>query len=160
MWVINKLTNRSIMKLRVIICLALFQLSTVTINAQEFADDIIGVWLTNGKEPAKIKIYKSNNKFYGMIIWLQNPEKDGKPRVDANNPDESKRDRQIIGLEILNGFKFEKDDKEYSGGKIYDPESGKTYNCQLSLRSRKTLKVRGYVGWSLFGRTETWSRSN
>ena len=148
------------MKLRFIICLALFQLSALTINAQEFADDIIGVWLTNGKEPAKIQIFKSHDKFYGRIIWLQNPEKDGKPRVDANNPDESKRNQQIMGLSILNGFKFDKDDKEYTGGKIYDPESGKTYNCQLSLRSRKTLKVRGYVGWSLFGRTETWTRSN
>lgn len=148
------------MKFQFILCLVIFQLSAVAINAQEFADDIIGVWLTNGKEPAKIQIYKSRDKFYGRIIWLQNPEKDGKPRVDEHNPDEGKRSQQILGLAILNGFKFDKEDKEYSGGKIYDPESGKTYNCQLSLRSRKTLKVRGYVGWSLFGRTELWTRSN
>src|SRR5690242_17523416 len=127
------------MRLKHIVCLALFQLTVTIITAQEFADDIIGVWLTGGDEPAKIQIYKSYDKFYGRIIWLQNPEKDGKPRVDAHNPDESKRNRQIIGLGILNGFKFDKDDKEYHGGKIYDPESGKTYSCQMSLRSKNTL---------------------
>ena len=148
------------MKLKLVICLAIFQLFSAAVTAQEYADDIIGIWLTNGKEPAKIQIYKSYDKFYGKIIWLQNPEKDGKARVDANNPDESKRNRPIISLGILNGFKFDRDDKEYTGGKIYDPESGKTYNCQLSLRSKNTLKVRGYVGWSLFGRTEMWTRVN
>jgi uncharacterized protein (DUF2147 family) len=148
------------MKFNLIICLAIFQLFAGVISAQDFADDIIGVWLTNGKEPAKIQIYKSYDKFYGRIIWLQNPEKDGKPRVDVNNPDEDKRNRPIVGLGILNGFRFDRDDKEWHGGKIYDPESGKTYNCQMTLRSKNTLKVRGYVGWSMFGRTETWTRSN
>ena len=148
------------MKPKLIICLAIFQLFTTAISAQEFANDIIGVWLTNGKEPAKIQVYRSYDKFYGKIVWLQNPEKDGMPRVDKNNPDENKRGRQIIGLGILNGFQFDKDKKEWHGGKIYDPESGKTYNCQLSLRTKNTLKVRGYVGWSMFGRTETWTRSN
>ena len=64
----------------------------------------------------------------------------------------------FIGLEILRNFKFDNDD-EWEGGKIYDPESGKTYSCNMSLTGNE-LKVRGYVGVSLLGRTETWTRTN
>src|SRR5262245_54222066 len=132
--------------------------STLKFYSQARADDIIGVWLTAGKEPAKIEIYKSREKYFGKIIWLKNPEKDNKPKVDANNPDRNKRNVPIIGLIILKDFKFDHD--EWDSGKIYDPESGDTYSCYLTLRDKNTLKVRGYVGISLFGRTETWTRSN
>lgn len=127
--------------------------------AQNKADDIIGIWLTGGKEPAKIQVYKSGEKFYGKIIWLKNPAENGKQRVDANNPDITKRSNPIIGLLMLTGFKFDGDD-EWKGGDIYDPESGKTYNSYMYLKDKNTLKVRGYVGISLFGRTETWTRTN
>jgi uncharacterized protein (DUF2147 family) len=128
-------------------------------NAQKNQDDITGIWLTGGKEPAKIQIYKAtDNKFYGKIIWLKNPvEKDGTPRVDANNPDKTKRKNPVNGLQILKGFKFDGDD-EWKGGDIYDPESGKTYSSYITLKDKNTLKVRGYVGISLFGRTEIWTR--
>ncbi|HEX6847167.1 MAG TPA: DUF2147 domain-containing protein [Chitinophagaceae bacterium] len=125
--------------------------------SQVSADDIIGVWLTAGKEPAKIEIYKSGDKYFGKIIWLKNPVQDNKSRVDANNPDRSKRSQPIIGLIILKDFKFDGD--EWESGKIYDPESGDTYSCYLTLKDKTTLKVRGYIGISLFGRTETWIRT-
>jgi uncharacterized protein (DUF2147 family) len=126
--------------------------------AQAKADDIVGIWLTASKEPAKIQIYKSGQKYYGKIVWLKNPLENGKPKVDENNPDKSKRNQQIIGLVILTGFEF--DDDEWDHGKIYDPENGKTYSCILTLRDRITLKVRGYVGVSLLGRTEKWTKTS
>jgi len=126
--------------------------------SQNKADDIIGIWLTGGKEPAKIQIYKSGEKFYGQIIWLKNPTENGKQRMDGNNPDKSKRSNPIIGLVMLTGFKFDGND-EWKGGDIYDPESGKTYSSFMYLKDKNTLKVRGYVGISLFGRTETWTRT-
>jgi uncharacterized protein (DUF2147 family) len=61
-----------------------------------------------------------------------------------------------VGLVILRDFKFDED--EWEGGKIYDPESGKTYSCILSIQDKGTLKVRGYVGISLLGRTEIWKK--
>jgi len=125
--------------------------------SQNKADDIIGIWLTGGKEPAKIQIYKSGEKFYGKIIWLKNPTENGKQRVDANNPDKEKRGNPIIGLIMLKDFKFDGDD-EWKEGDIYDPESGKTYSSYIYLKDKNTLKVRGYVGISLFGRTETWTK--
>jgi uncharacterized protein (DUF2147 family) len=62
----------------------------------------------------------------------------------------------VLGLVILTGFKFDTD--EWSDGDIYDPEKGKTYSCTLSLKDSGTLKVRGYIGISLIGRTEIWTR--
>jgi|SRR4030095_3385081 uncharacterized protein (DUF2147 family) len=139
--------------------LAFVTLLAIPAYSQNKADDIIGTWLTGGKEPAKIQIYKSDGKFYGKIIWLKNPTENGKQRVDANNPDKAKRSNPIIGLVMLMGFKFDGDD-EWKGGDIYDPESGKTYSSYIYLKDKDTLKIRGYVGISLFGRTETWTRTN
>jgi uncharacterized protein (DUF2147 family) len=92
-------------------------------------------------------------------VWLKNPNDNGKPKVDKNNPDNSKRNQSVVGLLILKEFKFDGDD-EWEDGDIYDPESGKTYSCYLSLKDKHNLKVRGYVGISLFGRTEVWTRTN
>jgi uncharacterized protein (DUF2147 family) len=124
--------------------------------AQVNADDIVATWLTSGKEPAKIQIYKSVERYYGKITWLKYPEVNGKQPLDINNPDKTKRNTPIIGLVILKGFRF--DDDEWEDGKVYDPKSGKTYSCYLSLRDKNTLKIRGYVGISLIGRTEIWTR--
>jgi uncharacterized protein (DUF2147 family) len=128
------------------------------IAAQVKADDIVGTWLTSGKEPAKIQIYRSDEKYHGRITWLKYPEKNGKPRLDGNNPDRTKRNTPIIGLVILKGFRF--DDDEWEDGKIYDPESGKTYSSYLTLKDKNSLKVRGYIGISLFGRTEVWTKAD
>jgi uncharacterized protein (DUF2147 family) len=143
------------------ITLAIFIIAVLSLPVfgQNKPDDIIGIWLTGGKEPAKIQIYKAGEKFYGKIIWLKNPVKDGKQRTDGNNPDKSKRNTPVVGLVILKGFRFDGDD-EWRGGDIYDPESGKTYSSYMYLKDQNTLKVRGYVGVSLFGRTETWVRDN
>lgn len=136
-----------------------FNLTALCSRTQVKAEDIVGLWLTGGQEPAKISIYKSGDRFYGKIVWLKNPADKGKPKVDGKNPDQSKRSNPIVGLVILSGFKFDGDD-EWEGGKIYDPESGKTYDSFLHLKDMNTLKVRGYIGISLFGRTETWTRTN
>lgn len=60
---------------------------------------------------------------------------------------------------MLTGFKFNGDDR-WKDGDIYDPENGKTYSTYMYLKDKHTIKVRGYVGISLVGRTETWARTN
>jgi uncharacterized protein (DUF2147 family) len=134
----------------------LLMFSVLQTIAQTNADDIVGTWLTGGKEPAKIQIYRSGETYYGKIVWLKYPETDGSSKKDTKNPNKSKRSQQILGLVILRDFKFDED--EWEGGKIYDPESGKTYSCILSIQDNGTLKVRGYVGISLLGRTEIWKK--
>ena len=146
------------MKCKLSLCLISLIL-TGGVVAQTKADDIVGIWLTSGKESAKIRIYKSGDSYFGQIVWLKNPTENGEAKVDSQNPDNNKQNQPIVGLVILKEFKFD-GDNEWNNGKIYDPESGKTYNCFMSLNDRNTLKVRGYVGISLFGRTEKWTKTN
>lgn len=142
------------MNQRILSLILIASLISFVAHSQNKADDIPGIWLTGGKEPAKIQVFKSGVKFYGKINWLKNPTENGKQRVDGNNPDKEKRNNPIIGLVMLKDFKFDGVD-EWRGGDIYDPESGKTYSSYMYLKDKNTLKVRGYVGISLFARTET-----
>ena len=133
-----------------------------TVNAQ-VADDILGDWL-NQEGTAKIHIFKATNgkfkgKYYGKIIWLKEPTKNGKPKVDDQNPDVNKRNQEINGLVILNDFTFDSDDKEWADGTIYDPKNGKKYSCTIT-KSGEKLNVRGYVGISMLGRTAIWTKAN
>jgi len=133
----------------------LFLLFTKVLYAQK-ADDVVGQWYSE-KNESLIEIYKTGNKFYGKIIWLKEPLRDGKPKVDDKNPDEKLRNRPLIGLVILKDFVFDGKD-EWSDGQIYDPKSGKTYSCYMELENKDKLKIRGYIGISLIGRTTYWTR--
>ena len=124
--------------------------------AATLAQDVIDKWkLEDGT--AVVEVYKSGDSFNGKIVWLQNPtEADGTPVKDDNNPDKSLRSRQIMGLNMLSGLK--KTGNEYSGGKIYDPGNGKTYNCSMKVEG-DVLKVRGSLDKKgLIGRTMDWFR--
>lgn len=112
------------------------------------ADKILGVFWSPKKD-AKIEIYKKGNRYYGKSIWIASPRK------DTENPNVVLQKREILGIELLTNFKF--NDGEYTNGKIYDPENGKTYDCKMTLIGNQ-LKVRGYIGISLFGRTEFFER--
>ena len=119
-------------------------------------DAILGNWLTEeGK--AEVEIYKCNREYCGKIVWLKEPINDeGKDKTDVNNPDPEKKGRKIVGLNIVWGFKYDKYGK-WVGGKIYDPDNGKTYSCKMTLED-DNLNVRGYVGISLLGRTTVWTK--
>ena len=124
--------------------------------AAAFAQDVIGKWkLEDGS--AIVEVYKQGDVFNGKIVWLENPtEDDGTPAVDNNNPDPKFRSRQLIGLNMLNNLK--KDGGEYSGGSIYDPGNGKTYNCSMKVEG-DVLHVRGSLDKrGLLGRTMDWFR--
>jgi len=141
------------MMLKTILTVTVLITSKMAIYAQE---PIEAVWY-NEEKTAKIQVFKAkDNKFYGKIVWLKEPLKDGKPKVDENNPEAAKRGHPILGLMILKGF--EKDgDNEYEDGTIYDPKNGKTYSCIIRQKGNK-LNVRGYIGVSLIGRTTTWTK--
>ena len=124
--------------------------------AAAFAQDVIGKWkLEDGT--AIVEVYKSGDVYNGKIVWLQNPtESDGSPTKDDKNPDPKLRSRQVLGLNMLHGLK--KDGSKYSGGKIYDPGNGKTYNCSMQVDG-DVLKVRGSLdSKGLIGRTMDWFR--
>jgi uncharacterized protein (DUF2147 family) len=139
-------------------CTSLFFLiATVSFAQTAPSDAIVGVWET-GTGKARVNIIKSGNFFYGRIVWLKEPKnEEGKPKVDKNNPDESKRTAPLLGLKMLSGFEF-KGDNLWEDGTIYDPESGSTYNCKINLEDPNTMNIRGFIGISAFGRTDVWKR--
>jgi uncharacterized protein (DUF2147 family) len=122
------------------------------------ADAIVGVW-ESGSGKARINIIRSGNFFYGRIVWLKEPNdpETGKPKVDKNNPDESKRTTPLLGYRMLSGFEF-KGNNLWEDGTIYDPESGSTYNCKISLEDKNTMNIRGFIGIAAFGRTDVWKK--
>ncbi|KKX50671.1 DUF2147 domain-containing protein [Sphingobacterium sp. IITKGP-BTPF85] len=130
--------------------------TSVLIFAQ--SDPIIGKW-QNPSGEGRIEIYKKGEKYFGKLYWLKEPnDAQGKIKKDVKNPDKNLQSRQVQGLEILTNFS--KDGNVYQDGKIYDPKTGKTYSCKMTLQGTDKLDIRGYVGVSLFGRTESWKRVN
>jgi uncharacterized protein (DUF2147 family) len=139
------------------ILLTLFLTITARTHSWAQVDPIAsGLWY-NEEKTARIKVYKSDDdRYYGKIVWLKVPEINGKPKTDQNNPDEAKRKDPILGLQILKGLKQDTENS-YEGGTIYDPKSGRTYSCKATYEGSK-LSLRGYIGFSLIGRTTTWTK--
>ncbi len=119
-------------------------------NRQVSPNDITGLYWSPKKD-AKIEIYKKGEQYFGKSAWVATPGKDSK------NPKAFLRSREVLGIELLTHFSW--NNGTYTGGEIYDPESGKTYDCKMTPEGNK-LKVRGYIGISLFGRTEYFERIN
>jgi uncharacterized protein (DUF2147 family) len=138
---------------KVCLLFVIMAMSSILASAQE----ITGVWFNQEKD-AKIEIYKENNKYFGKIVWLKEPNRDGKPKLDAKNVKVELRSKPLMGLLLLKDF-VKKSDKEYEDGTIYDPKSGKTYSCIITVKDVNTLSIRGYVGISFFGRTTTWTKT-
>lgn len=127
-------------------------------SAQDNKDAIIGSW-KNGEGTGIIQIYKNGDKYQGKLIWLKEPvdPETGKPKLDKKHPDEKNHSRPLIGLVNMWGFKYTANN-EWTGGKIYDPKNGKTYSCKISMENNDKINVRGYIGVSLIGRTDVWTR--
>lgn len=121
------------------------------------ADDITGNWYTEGNLSI-IRIYKNvNGHYFGKILWIQDSiYSNGRDKVDKNNPDPKKRNESLVELVMLRSFKFKSN--KWTDGTIYDPETGKSYSCTITMPDKNTLNVRGYIGIPAFGRSTTWKR--
>lgn len=116
------------------------------------ADQIVGKFWVNEKT-GKIEIYKCGDNYCGKIIWRQDARKDSK------NPDKNLRNRSVIGIDFLKDFKYNPSKKVWSGGTVYSIDNGKTYKGKLWLTNEnQTLKMRGFIGFSLLGKTATLER--
>lgn len=138
---------------RIILFLA-FVLPVMMINAQE----VVGTWKTiddeTGEAKSYVQIYEVKGKLYGKITKLLKESQD-KLCTECTGKD---KDKPIVGLTILKNLS--KDGEEYGGGTIMDPNNGKVYKCYITLEDKDKLKVRGYIGFSLIGRTQYWYRVN
>jgi uncharacterized protein (DUF2147 family) len=111
---------------------------------------VAGNWVTADK--SVVQMYPCGQLLCGKLMHIE-----GKHTVDDQNPSADLRKRPLCGLNIVEGFKSA-DGTHFDGGHVYDPESGKTYRGVITLQG-DVLKLRGYVGVPLFGRTEVWRRA-
>lgn len=123
----------------------------------EEPDGILGKWLI-GDGAVCVEVTKSGAEYTGTIVWLREstyPEGhalEGRPKIDRFNPDASRRDRPLLGLQVMEGLSYAGRNR-WQGGVIYDADAGRTYRCMVTLESPDRLAIRGYVGLSLIGRT-------
>ena len=116
------------------------------------AGDITGSWLTEDGD-SKVEITAANGVYGGKLVWLK--PRDGQPVFDEKNDDPALRQRKLIGVPILAGFKAGAAGS-YSGGTVYAPRSGKTYPAELTLLADGRLQL--VVKAGLISRTQHWTR--
>ncbi|MBI1814199.1 MAG: DUF2147 domain-containing protein [Deltaproteobacteria bacterium] len=122
------------------------------------AETPMGLWYAEGGA-AQVEVTACGEGLCGRVVWLRSPfDEDGCEQRDNRNPDPALRDRPLVGIQILAGLEAI-DARAWSGGTIYDPASGNTYRCSLQLDGENRLRLRGYIGVPLLGRTTTWIRA-
>ncbi len=124
------------------------------------ADSPVGVWRTiddkTGKEKSLVRIVEVNGELRGTVEKLfREPGEEQNPVCDKCSGE--RKGQPVLGMTILSGLRRHGD--EFAGGEILDPANGKTYQCKMSVADGgKKLKVRGFIGVSLLGRTQVWVR--
>jgi len=148
---------------------ALLATAAFLMPAAALAQDskVMGTWLT-ASGVAQVRIGPCANAasgaLCGFIVGLINPKgPDGKvvaPEVatDYRNEKPELRNRKVIGMPLIWGFKKTSDPNKFEDGFIYNGENGKTYNANISLEADGKLRLRGYVGTPMFGETQLWTR--
>ncbi|MGJ8669305.1 MAG: DUF2147 domain-containing protein [Oceanococcus sp.] len=129
-------------------------------------DAITGTWLTSdedGQQDSVVEIFRDGDHYVGEVRWIRfltYPADDpmaGQAVVDRANPDPALRERSVMGLRVLWGLRF--NDGEWVDGRTYAARKGKTYKSKATLVGKDKLKLRGYIGTPMLGKTVIWERS-
>jgi uncharacterized protein (DUF2147 family) len=136
-------------------CILFLVFFSISMNSQS----IVGKWKTiddaTGEAKSIVEVFSKSGKIYAKVVEILDPANKNSVCKKCSGEDKNK---PILGLTIIKGLS--KDGSEYNSGEILDPNNGKSYKCALSLESKDKLKVRGYIGFSLLGRTQYWHRVN
>jgi len=129
----------------------------VLASLSTYAQSVTGKWKTiddkTGEDKSIVEIYEKDGKIYGKIIEILNPDRKDAKCTECKGAD---KDKPINGMIIIRGLS--KDGDSWSGGKIIDPNNGKSYSCTVKPKGKTKLYVRGYMGISIAGRTQIWTR--
>ncbi len=113
---------------------------------------VLGNWLVQSRDGIIQISLAPDGTYQGRIVGGTDPH-----QLDSKNPDPAKRQNTLKGTLIMTGLRYDGDSR-WSGGAIYDPDSGKLYKCSLQLIDRDLLRLRGFFGISLLGRSQLWTR--
>ncbi|AQX11393.1 DUF2147 domain-containing protein [Elizabethkingia meningoseptica] len=136
----------------------IFSLVAVFFSVLSYAQ-IEGKWKTiddeTGKPKSIVEIFKkSDGKYYGKVVQLLiKPE-----HANCVACKDDRKDKPILGMEVIRGLS--KDGNEFTKGTITDPKNGKTYKCTIKKEGEDKLNVRGYIGFSALGRSQTWYKAD
>ena len=131
----------------------------VLATSSMYSQSVIGKWKTiddeTGEAKSIVEVFSKSGKIYAKVVEILDLANKNSVCKKCSGEDKNK---SILGLIIIKGLS--KDGSEYNSGEILDPKNGKLYKCALSLESKDKLKIRGYIGFSLLGRTQYWHRVN
>lgn len=128
------------------------------------SDGITGIWEV-AEGDGRIEISRCGAAYCGAIVWLLEPlypaddrgGMAGQPLVDRENPKKELRSRPLLGLRLMEGYRYQ-GENFWDHGTIYNTENGKTYRSNIRLRSPDRLELRGYIGVPLLGGSTVWKR--
>lgn len=126
-----------------------------SMSASEPAADVTGAWWFPDRS-GQVEIYQKEGRLFGRVLRYHVPD-----QRDENNPDPKLRSRPLVGIDMIADFQFAPENGRWEGGTIYDADSGRTYRGFLWVDpdDTETLWARGYLGFSIFGRTERFTRA-
>jgi uncharacterized protein (DUF2147 family) len=133
-----------------------------TLHSQIKAEDLLGNWMATDNSVA-VKVYEVNKVYRAKVLWFDENLGSKKPmssRYDTANPDPQLQKRKIIGMEILEGLKFNTQTSSWEEGKIYDASSGRHWDSSITFAKDGTIKVRGYWKVKWIGKTLSFRRLN
>ena len=137
------------------IVFSLVMIFSIISNVQ--CQTVIGKWKTiddeTGQAKSIVEVYEKGGKIYGKVVEILRTEHKKDVCSKCEGADKNK---PILGMIIISGL--QKDGVEYNGGTVLDPQNGKKYKCYITLESPDKLKLRGYIGLSIMGRTQYWTR--
>lgn len=139
-----------------------FLFPVLMLHSQIKADNILGNWMSTDHSVA-VKVYEADNEYRAKVMWFNEKLGSGKPmhsRHDTENPDPALRSQKIIGMEILEGLKFNPKTSTWENGKIYDASSGRHWDSSIAFAKDGTIKVRGYWKVKWIGKSIAFRRIN
>lgn len=130
---------------------SLLSLSAANLNPE-------GLWKTTddrtGRPKGIVRIYQDKGLYFGRVVEALNPEE---AKQTCTLCADNRRNQPVVGMVVISGMR--KDGNEYNGGEILDPDSGTVYRCKFRMEDQgQRLIVRGFIGFALFGRSQTWIR--
>ncbi|MBR9650613.1 DUF2147 domain-containing protein [Thalassovita aquimarina] len=139
------------------LCTALLFALLATVSVGEERQTPVGVWLHANKR-IQVEIFPCDNRLCGKIVWFRWPnDAQGLPLTDLKNDDPALRSRPLLGLTVLSNLRHTGENR-WTGGRIYNPDDGRSYGAQMSIQDDSTLCVRAYVIFPEWGETFIWTR--